>query len=164
MASGALITVAKEAGQAADTLVPNNIAKMYSRVINPARAVWLANSEIVPQAMTLQAGASGPLLWQPNFVDAPGGVLLGRPVRFTEHAKPLGDKGDLMFVNPDGYEAFRKQNGITFADSIHLYFDYNIRAFRWIFRIGGQPVLSEPVSPANGTTTKSHFVALAERA
>lgn len=164
MASGALVTIAKEANQPADTIVAPNIAKMYSRMINPARAVFLASSEILPQAMMLRVGDNGPALWQPSFQDAPGGLILGRPVRYTEHAKQLGDTGDLMFVNPDGYEAFRKQNGVNFADSIHLYFDYNIRAFRWIFRIGGQPVLSKPVAPANGANTKSHFVALAERA
>ncbi|MDT9091547.1 hypothetical protein, partial [Escherichia coli] len=80
---------------------------------------------------------------------------------FNEHSRSIGQAGDIQFVNPNGYEAFRKQNGVSFADSIHLYFDYNIRAFRWVFRIGGQPVLSKPVTPANGNTTKSHFVALA---
>ena len=39
-----------------------------------------------------------------------------------------------------------------------------LRAFRWIFRVGGQPVLSAPVSPAKGSATKSHFVVLDDRA
>lgn len=164
MTSNALITVAKEAGQAADTIVSANIAKMYSRMIMPTQASWLANSDILPQVMALQAGATGPMLWQPNYVDSPGGTLLGRPIIFNEHSKTLGDKGDLTFINANGYEAFRKQSGVSFAESIHLYFDYNIRAFRWIFRIGGQPVLPAPVAPAQGITTKSHFVALGDRA
>jgi HK97 family phage major capsid protein len=163
MQSGALVTVAKESGQTADTIVRQNVAKMFARVINPQRATWLANADILPTLMDLKTDSGQPL-WLPNFVDAPGGYLLGRPVKFTEHAKTVGDKGDLQLVNPDGYEAFRKQGGIQFADSIHLYFDYNIRAFRWIFRVGGQPVLKEPVSPANGSNTKSHFVVLADRA
>ncbi|MBA15561.1 MAG: phage major capsid protein [Sphingomonas sp.] len=163
MESGALVTVAKETSQTADTIVPVNVAKMWSRVINPAQAVWLANSDIMPQVMAFES-ANGQMLWQANYRDAPGGTLLGRPIYFTEHAKTVGDLGDLTLFNPMGYEAFRKQNGVEFADSIHLYFDYNIRAFRWIFRIGGQPVLSTPVDPANGSNTKSHMVALAERA
>jgi HK97 family phage major capsid protein len=162
--SDSAITVAKESGQTADTIVAANIGKMFSRMINPQRAVWLSNGDIMPTVMAMQAGTSGPLLWQQNFREAPGGTLLGRPIVFTEHAKTVGDKGDIIFINPDGYEAFRKQNGINFAESIHLYFDYNIRAFRWIFRIGGQPVLTAPVSPANGSTTKSHTVVLADRA
>lgn len=163
MASNALVTVAKESGQAADSIVRQNIGKMFSRVINPTQASWLANPDIMPSIMDLKSDLGQPL-WFPNYQDAPGGTLLGRPVLFTEHAQTIGDKGDLQLVNPNGYEAFRKQNGVSFADSIHLYFDYNIRAFRWIFRIGGQPVLSEPVSPARGSATKSHFVALADRA
>lgn len=161
--SDALVTVPKETGQTADTVVRQNVAKMFSRMINPTQAVWLANADTLPSLIDLKTDAGQPI-WHPNFTVAPGGTLLGRPILYTEHARTVGDKGDLMFVNPNGYEAFRKQGGVQFADSIHLYFDYNIRAFRWIFRVGGQPVLSKPVEPANGSATKSHFVALADRA
>jgi HK97 family phage major capsid protein len=161
--SGAMVTVAKETGQAADSVVRQNVAKMFARCINPGKASWLANQDTLPALMDLKSDLGQPV-WFPNFQAAPGGTLLGRPVYFTEHSKTVGDKGDLILINPMGYEAFRKQNGVQFADSIHLYFDYNIRAFRWIFRAGGQPVLSAPVSPANGSNTKSHFVALADRA
>jgi len=163
MVSDALVTVAKEGSQTADTIVRQNVGKMYARMINPQRAVWIANSDIMPTVMDLKSDLGQPV-WFPNYQAAPGGTLLGRPIYFSEHARTVGDLGDLQFVNPAGYMAFRKQNGVTFADSIHLYFDYNIRAFRWIFRVGGQPLLSGPVSPANGSNTKSHFVALAERA
>jgi HK97 family phage major capsid protein len=163
MASDALVTVAKETGQAADTINGLNVAKAFSRMIDPASAVWLANSDTLPQLMVLES-ENGQPLWQPNFSVSPGGVVLGRPVFWTDHADTIGDKGDLQFVNPNGYEAFRKQNAISFAESIHLFFDYNVRAFRWIFRIGGQPVLSAPVTPARSAATKSHFVAIADRA
>lgn len=163
MASEALVTIGKEAGQTADTIVRQNVAKMFARMINPARAVWIANADVMPTMMDLKTDSGDPV-WFPNYQLAPGGMLLGRPVYFSEHAKTVGDKGDLQFVNPMGYEAFRKQSGVQFAESIHLYFDYNIRAFRWIFRVGGQPVLSKPVAPHNGSSTKSHFVALADRA
>lgn len=161
--SDALISVAKEAAQDADTIVRQNVAKMFARMINPNQAVWLANADTLPSLIDLKTDAGVPI-WHPNFQQSPGGTLLGRPIIYTEHAKTVGDKGDLMFVNPMGYEAFRKQGGVQFADSIHLYFDYNLRAFRWIFRVGGQPVLSKPVQPNNGSATKSHFVALADRA
>ncbi len=163
MKSGALVTVAKEGSQTADTINAKNIGKMYSRMLMPTSAVWLANSDVMPQLMALESTAGQPL-WQPNFAVAPGGTVLGRPVIFTEHCDQLGDLGDIQFVNPNGYEAFRKANGVSLQESIHLFFDYNVRAFRWIFRIGGQPVLSAPVSPANGgTNTKSHFVTLEAR-
>lgn len=163
MASNALVSVAKESGQAADSIVGLNVAKAFARMIDPSSAVWLANSDTLPQLMVLES-ENGQPLWQPNYAIAPGGMLLGRPVYWTDHADTVGDLGDLQFVNPNGYEAFRKQNGISFAESIHLYFDYNVRAFRWIFRIGGQPVLSAPITPARSSATKSHFVAIAARA
>lgn len=163
MNSGATIAVAKDAGQTAATITPSNIARMWARMIMPSQASWLVNSDVMPTLMDLKNSAGLPL-WFGNYQESPGGTLLGRPVVFNEHSRSVGQLGDIQFVNPNGYEAFRKQNGVSFADSIHLYFDYNIRAFRWVFRIGGQPVLSKPVQPANGGTTKSHFVALAERA
>lgn len=163
MTSPALVSVAKESGQTADTIVAANVAKAWARMIDPSSAVWIANPDIMPQLMVM-ANSAGQSLWQPNFTVAPGGQLLGRPVFFSEHADTLGDLGDVQFVNPNGYEAFRKQNGVSFAESIHLFFDYNVRAFRWIFRIGGQPVLSAPVTPARSGATKSHFVAVADRA
>lgn len=163
MSSPALVTVAKEGSQAADTITAPNVGKMYARAIDPANCVWLANPDTLPQLMVLESTAGQPL-WQPNFSVAPGGTLLGRPIYWSDHADTVGDVGDLQFVNPNGYEAFRKQNGVSFAESIHLFFDYNVRAFRWIFRIGGQPVLSAPVTPDKSAATRSHFVALAARA
>lgn len=162
LTSDALVTVAKESSQAADTIVTKNVGKMWARMINPQQGVWLANSDTLPELMALESTAGQPL-WQPNFAVAPGGTLLGRPIQWTEHANTVGDEGDLQFINPMGYEAFKKVNGVSFAESIHLFFDYNVRSFRWIFRIGGQPVLSEPVAMPNSSATKSHFVAIAAR-
>ena len=82
---------------------------------------------------------------------------------FTEHAQTLGTAGDVTCANMAGYYSVTK-GGVDFASSIHLYFDQNLTAFRWTFRLTGQPMLSKPVQPANGATTKSHFVSLANRA
>mgnify|MGYP001627451296 CR=1 FL=1 len=167
MASPAKIAVAKEGSQAADTIVTANVLKMYSRLQGMgSRAFWAANRDIVPQVATLTIG-NQPMWMSPNqgMQNAPQGTLLGLPILYLEHAKTLGDEGDLTLVDPDGYYAATKAGGgIDFASSIHLYFDYGVQAFRWTFRLGGQPFLSAPVSPAKGSNTRSHFVALAERA
>ena len=163
--SAALVSVAAESGQAADTIVAQNVLKMYARLLMVPgdRPYWLANQDVVPQLAGMTIGDQ-PVWTPPNgLVDAPGGFLLGRAVKWSEHAKTLGDKGDLTFVSPKGYYAARRTQGIEYAESIHLFFDYNIKAFRFIFRFGGQPHLSAPVSPANGSSTKSHFVTLDAR-
>lgn len=163
MNSPAMIAVGKDANQIAATITPTNVARMFARMINPAQASWLVNDDALPTLMDMKNSGGLPM-WFGNYQTSPAGTLLGSPLIPTEHARSVGQYGDIQFVNPKGYEAFRKQHGVTFADSIHLYFDYNIRAFRWVFRIGGQPFLSKPVPPANGGSTKSHFITLAERA
>lgn len=168
MSSGALVTVAKESGQAADTIVAANVAKMYSRLLpgNIGNAFWSANSDTLPQLMTLAIN-NQPIWTPPNagFTAAPGGFLLGRPIVFNEHGATVGDLGDIALIDPSGYFlATKAGGGIDFASSIHLFFDQAATAFRWTFRVGGQPYLTAPVSPAKGNNTKSHFVALAERA
>lgn len=163
MNAPATIAIAKDTGQTAATITASNVSRMWARMINPMQASWLVNSDALPALMDMKNSIGLPM-WQGNFQEAPGGTLLGRPLYTNDHSRSVGQYGDIQFVNPKGYEAFRKLNGASFADSIHLYFDYNIRAFRWVFRIGGQPVLSKPVTPANGGNGKSHFVTLAERA
>ena len=165
--SAAKVTVAKTSGQAAATVTTRNVSNMFSRLLPQglSRAVWLANSDVLPQLIELVIGQQ-PIWTPPNagLQQAPGGFILGRPVIFTEHANTLGTEGDLQFIDPMGYYAANKAGGIDFASSIHLYFDYGMQAFRWTFRFGGQPYLSAPVSPAKGSNTKSHFVTLATRA
>lgn len=167
MNSPALVTVAKEAGQAADTITVPNVLKMYSRLLRMGgRPMWLANSDTLPQLGQLTIGnvpawlpMSQPLAGAPD-----GGAFLGRSLIFNEHSSTLGDLGDIVAVDLSGYAlATKSSGGIDFAASIHLFFDYNIQAFRWIFRLGGQPYLSKPVQPAKGASTKSHFVALEAR-
>jgi hypothetical protein len=46
---------------------------------------------------------------------------------------------------------------------MHLWFDYDITAFRFIFRLAGHPWLTAPIARRNGTNTLSAFVALAAR-
>lgn len=170
MKSGALVSQAAESGQASGTIVLDNVTKMRTRMMAGAlaRSMWIANIEIEPQLLKLQVGnmpvmvpvGSGLREGLPNS----GYMLNGRPLIYAEQGAALGTAGDLMLVSPENYYLLTKAGGgVDFAASIHLFFDYNMTAFRWIFRVGGQPFLTKPVSPARGATTKSHFVALANR-
>ena len=162
MKAACLVSVAKETNQVADTIVANNVAKMYSRMINPSQAAWYINQDALPQLMVMTIGDQ-PIWTAPNqgFTNAPGGLLLGRPVRFSEHCETVGDKGDIHFVNlRQGYYTITGAGGMQYAESMHLYFDYGLQAFRWTFRMNGQAYLSAAISPAKGSSTRSHFVVL----
>ena len=166
MNAGCLVTVAKETSQTADTVNATNVAKMYARILNPANAAWYINQDVLPQLMVMTI-SNQPIWTAPSsgFQNAPGGLLLGRPVRFSEHCATVGDLGDIHLANlRQGYYAITGQGGVQFASSMHLYFDYGLQAFRWTFRMNGQPFLSAAISPNKGSSTRSHFVALAERA
>lgn len=162
----ALVSVAEDDSQDADTISVTNITNMYSRMLatSLARAVWIANTDVLPQLITLTIGDRPVYVPATGLAGAPFGTILGRPVIFTEHASTLGDQGDLMFVDPLGYYSPRRSSAPEFAESMHLFFDRGETAFRWTFRAGGQPYLSAPVAPPNSAPTKSHFVVLDERA
>jgi HK97 family phage major capsid protein len=162
-----LVTQAAEGGQTAGTINVQNLAKMVTRLLPSSlgSAYWLASPEILPQLVGLTIG-NIPVFTSPQqgMTEGVAGFILGRPVIYTEHNAPLGSVGDIVLADPAGYMALTKEGGgIDFASSIHLWFDQAATAFRWIFRVGGQPMLSAPQSPNKGSLTKSHFVTLAAR-
>lgn len=165
MKSAAKVAVAKEASQAAKTINVDNLVNMLTRLlVQPGdQPVWIANRDILPQLVKLTIGDRPVWLPPQGLTVAPEGTILGYPVRFMEYAQTLGTEGDIQLVSPKGYYCPVRQGGVKFDTSIHLYFDQGLQSFRWGFRLGGQPHLSKPVSPANGTTTRSHFVTLATR-
>lgn len=167
MNAGCLVTVAKEGSQTADTIVANNVAKMFSRLwrVPGGRAQWRINPDALPQLMTMTLGDQP--IWTPpatGFANAPGGFLLGLPVIPSEHNQTVGDLGDITLIDPMAYYGTQKAGGTKADQSIHLYFDQGITAFRWTIRWNGQPYQSKAVTPPNSTATRSAFVALAARA
>jgi HK97 family phage major capsid protein len=164
--AGCLVTQPKEGGQAAGTILPENVFKMESRLLAGAgaRVGWLAHRETMPQLGMMKIGNEPSWTARDGGMkDAPKGNLVGDPIRFSEHAQALGTPGDLSLVNYAGYAAFIHSGGTRFDSSIHLLFDYDMTAFRWIVRLGGQPLLSAPVAAFKGSTTRSYFVNLAAR-
>lgn len=170
LAGDAAITVAKESGQAAASLVAANLAKMVARL--PAgsypRAVWLINNDVLPQLFTLNS--NGQMLYLPygggqgSLQGSPYGTLLGRPIIISQHANTLGSAGDVSLLDLSYYQSVTKAEGMVTATSMHLYFDADAMAFRTTFRMDGQPKLSAPIDPAKGTTKLSPFVQLGARA
>ena len=167
--AGSSIVVDKEAQQLTDTVVVENVLKMYSRL--PASSVntacWYVSQSVFPQlySLALVAGLSGVPVFLPanGLSGKPFNTLLGLPVIATEHAAKLGDKGDVMLCDMSHYLLAQK-GGIQSASSIHVLFDTDQMVFRFLMRVDGSPAVSAPMTPYNGGPTESPFIILGERA
>lgn len=169
--SDSLISVSAASGQAADTVVYDNIVNMWSRLYAPCRrnAVWLVNQDVEPQLMKLAFGGTGtavPAYLPPGGLSAaPYGTMLNRPVLPVEACPTLGDAGDIILTDLTQYMALTKAGQDIQTDvSMHLYFDQAMQAFRFIFRVNGMPMWGSTIERQNGSNTLSCSVALAARA
>lgn len=169
--SGALVSVSKENGQKAATVVAENVIKMYSRLFAQSRpsAVWLINQNIEPQlfTMSLSVGTGGIPIYMPagGLSGQPYGTLFGLPVLAIEQAATLGTVGDILLVDLKNGYIIAEKGGIKSDMSIHVRFIYDESVFRFVMRVDGQPVRSTPLTPYKGGSgaTQSHFIGLETR-
>lgn len=170
--SGSLVTVAKESGQVKETILAENVFKMWSRLLpgSERTAVWLANKNTLPQLyqMSIAVGTGGVPIYMPANAIAgqPYQTLFGRPVIFCEQCATLGTVGDIILADfANGY-VLAEKGGIQNDVSIHVRFVYDESVFRFVYRCDGQPTLASALTPYKGgaSNTQSHFIALATRA
>ena len=163
----AVVSVTKEVGQAAATIVWENIVKMYSRMLPSSlqSAVWLAHIDTFPElaTMSLSVGTGGSAIWLNNGVTGPPMTILGRPVIFTEKAETLGTAGDIQFVD-FSYYLIGDRQAIQADTSPHYRFQNDVSTVRFIERVDGRPWIQSAVTPQTGSNTLSPFVQLATRA
>lgn len=168
--SGAAVTVSKETNQAADTINQLNISKMWARMHPRLRAgaVWLHNVDVEPQLDTLStvvqnvAGTENVGGYANKVFDAERRTLKGRPLIACESCATLGDLGDLILWAPKAYLTGTR-GGVNEAMSMHLRFDYNETALRFLFSVDGQPWHQSAITPLKGTNTLSSIVLLQAR-
>lgn len=165
----ALISVSKETGQLAATILKENIDKMWSRMFAPSRknAVWLINQDCEPQldSMQIVIGTGGVPVYLPpgGLSETPFARLKGREVIPIEQCQTVGTVGDVILVDLTQYTMIDK-GGIQAASSLHVRFINDEQTFRFIARNDGQPSWNAAITPKNGTNTLSPYVALAARA
>ncbi len=168
----AVISITKETGQAADTIMFENIIKMYARMParNKANAVWLANEDTFPQlaSMSYPVGTSGIPVWLPagGVSGKPYDTLMGKPLLRCEHCPKLGDAGDISFLDWSQYLLGQKRGagaGIQTASSMHFKFDTDEMAFRFVFRVDGQPWWPSEMTPRKSDSTISPYIKIAAR-
>ncbi|MEI9477392.1 MAG: phage major capsid protein [Deltaproteobacteria bacterium] len=161
----AKISVAKEIGMKADTIVFESLTKMFSRMY-PAgqqRAIWLANNNTIPQLLTLSlaVGTGGSPV--PAMTESNGQFkILGRPVVFTSHMPTLGDADDIMFVDISQY-CIGIRRDMRLEKSNIPGWTNDLMSYRALLRFDGQGTWNAPITPENGVTL-SWCVGLAERA
>ena len=166
--AGCTVSQAKETDQAADTIVFENILKMWSRLVASSRAnaIWLINQEIEPQLykMTMNVGTGGVPVYLPasGISSSPYTTLINKPVVPIEHCAALGDVGDIILADMNQY-LLADKGGVQMASSIHVKFLYDETAFRVTYRVDGQPVRASAITPFKGGSTLSSFVTLAAR-
>jgi HK97 family phage major capsid protein len=93
---------------------------------------------------------------------APYGTLMGRPVIPVEQCSTLGTVGDIVLADMSQYLLIDK-GGIQSAVSMHVQFANDETVLRFVYRVDGQSLWSDDLTPYQGTNTVSPFVALASR-
>lgn len=165
--SPALITVSGETvspAQGANTIIGTNIMKMRARAwrYSAANSFWLANPDTYEQIAQARLVGDESEVWLFNparGIDVPD-TLLGAPIFFNEYAKSLGNTGDIILVSRASEFLYGIYQPLESAESIHVRFDRNERAFRFTLRDAGAPWWRSALTPKEGTTTLSPFVTL----
>lgn len=159
-----LITIAKETNQAASTIVFENIVKMYARCWGKNNAIWVANHDTLPTLaqMNQTVGTAGIPAWQTSAREGEPNRLMGLPVFFSEYAKSVGTKGDIMLCNWNEYLEGTLQP-LQSEESMHVRFLNHENAFKFFTRNDGRAWWKTAMTPKNGSTL-SPFVTLAARA
>ena len=165
MNSPCLVTVTAETGQGSTTIVAENVVKMWARRFGPnsANYVWLINQDIEPQLYTmgLAVGSGGVAVYMPagGYSGKPYGTLFGQPVIPCEQCQTLGTAGDIILADLSQYVMIDK-GSMQSASSIHVNFQTDQTAFRFVYRCDGQPMWSTYLTPFKGTNYQSPFVVL----
>lgn len=161
----AAYVVAKESGQAANTVDPKNITKMVQSLLVGEKkyARWIATPDILSALEAMTVGNYPIYLPNQSAAESSYGMLKGMPLFLSEHAAALSSQSDLSLVSLRGYRTITKAGGIETSTSMHLYFDADATAFKFVFRLNGQPIMSDVITPPKSTSKRSHFVTLGAR-
>jgi len=162
--SPAVITIAKESGQDADTICYENIVNIFSRLpINSYKknsTIWISSISNIPQLLQIgiKLGVSG--FYVPIFREETGKYfILGKECLFSEHASLLGEEGNLMLADLSDY-ALAVKSGIRIESSIHHLFTSDMSTFRAVIRFDGSPLTNSALTLSDGTTTTSPYIQL----
>jgi len=168
MVSSSVVSVAKEDGQAAATVVYENVVKMWARCWGKSRqnAVWFINQDAEPSLFTMgiTVGVGGSPVFMPagGASSAPYSTLFGRPVIPVEYTSAVGTLNDIVLADFSQYLAIDKGAPST-ASSMHIMFLTGQNTYRMMYRVDGQSTWNAALTPNSAGDTLSPFVNLAAR-
>jgi len=158
MSSGCLISVYREE---LVKIHASDIVNMWARRwagVNDY--VWLINQDAVGELLQCVLGTYFPVYLPAGGLSAaPYATILGKPVFEIEYAATLGTTGDIMLASLSQYQAIDK-GGVKAARSLELDFLTDETAFRFTYRIDGEPLWDTTLTPLHGSNTQSPFVVL----
>jgi HK97 family phage major capsid protein len=160
-----LVSVSKETGQVAATVLWENIVKIYNRQLNKNKAVWLMHPDVQQQLdfLAFPVGVGGVPVYLPASSMGSIATLKGRPIVENDNCAALGTVGDINFVDLSEYMLITK-GGVQSETSIHVQFLQAENCFRFIFRANGMPKKNSALTIKNSSNTRSSFVTVATRA
>ena len=162
---GSLVQIAKEAGQVADTIVWENLSKMYHRALDKTKMAWVMHPDCHEQLdfLSFPVGVGGVPVYLPATAAGTIDTLRGKVIIESDQCSELGDLGDINFVDLSQYLLITK-GGVQAATSMHVQFLTAENCFRFIFRANGMPKKNSALTIKNSAKQRSSFVALAARA
>lgn len=162
--SPALVEIAKETGQKAGTILWKNLSKMYHRILDKSKAVWLCHPDAHEQFdfLDFPVGTGGVPVYLPATQQGTIDTLRGKAITESDHCSALGTKGDINFVDLSQYMLAYK-GGVDAASSIHVQFLTAENCFRFIFRANGLPKVNKQLKIKNSEARRSPYITLAAR-
>ena len=134
------------------------MARIYPESLYTPSTIWIANSAILPQLITL---ASTSVTW----IALSGGAtqklpvaLFGMPLLFTEKVPTLGTSADIGLYDLS-YYLIGDRKGLKINRSEEYRFATDETTWRFVKRADGQPLVDSAFTPKAGSSM-SPFVAL----
>ncbi len=154
------VTITKETGQPAATILYENIVKMESRMLPSSlaggSATWVAHPSTYPQlrSLALPIGTGGQVMPLLQGSSRGGWTLNGTELVFTEKCPVLGTAGDISLIDFNRYGVALRP-GMRMDLSAHIGFETDQAYLRAIVRFDGKSLDPVATTPKNGSTFSS---------
>lgn len=171
LTSSCKIRVGKESGQDSGTVLAENIFKMLQRIVpecwTNGDLVWIGHPSTLPQvsALTQGIGTGGSVnpLWHWRQGDERHNKLCGIDYIISDRCSDLGTEGDIILVDLKSVVITYKPAQKVTSAHVGALFLTDEELFRLTMRLNAQNILSQPITPAQGSDSLSTVITLETR-